>query len=93
MPTKAPRTPRYCLQKSTGRVYVRIDGQWFTLGRYGSKASRAEYDRTVGEWLANGRRLDAATTDGPSGATIVEILAAFLREAKSYYSKDGQPTS
>jgi len=38
---------------------VALNGQYFNLGPYGSKASKAEYDRRTGEWLANGRQLPA----------------------------------
>jgi hypothetical protein len=34
----------------------RINGQKKYLGDYGTQASRDEYDRLVGEWIAAGRR-------------------------------------
>ena len=34
---------------------VTVDGKDFYLDRSGAKASKLEYDRPTGEWLANGR--------------------------------------
>jgi hypothetical protein len=51
------RTPSYRLHKPSGQAVVTLKGRDFYLGRHGSPESRAEYDRLVGEWLANGRRL------------------------------------
>jgi integrase len=44
--------------------------------------SRDAYDRLVGEWLANGRRLPSSDDEG---FTVGEQLAAYLRWAKRYY--------
>ena len=48
--------PKYCQHKPTGRAFVRIDGKMFYLGKYGSEASRREYDRIIAEFIANGRQ-------------------------------------
>jgi site-specific recombinase XerD len=48
--------PKYCLHKSTGRAFVRIEGKAYYLGKHGSAASRQEYDRIIGEFIANGRQ-------------------------------------
>jgi hypothetical protein len=48
--------PKYCKHKSTNRAFVRIDGKMYYLGKYGSDASRREYDRIIAEFLANGRQ-------------------------------------
>jgi hypothetical protein len=45
------RTPSYRLHKPSGQAVVTLSGRVY-LGRFGSTASRAEYDRRVAEWLA-----------------------------------------
>ena len=60
------------------------------MGRYGTRASRDEYDRLVALWLAGGRQ---PLVDAHDGLTIAELLVRYLRHAKAYYRKDGQPTS
>jgi hypothetical protein len=45
--------PKYCRHKSSGRAYVRIGGKMYYLGKYGSEASRREYDRIIAEFVAN----------------------------------------
>lgn len=82
------RTPSYRLHRPTGQAVVTIDGKDRYLGRHGTAASRAEYDRLVAEWLANGRRLPAAR-----GLSVNELVVAYFRHAESYYVKDGLPTS
>jgi hypothetical protein len=44
------------LYKRTGAAVVTIDGRDHDWGKHGTKTSREAYDRTVGEWLANGRQ-------------------------------------
>ena len=66
-----------------------IGGHDYYLGPYGTKASRIEYDRLISEWLAGGRHL---AKPGTTDLSIAELSLAFLRYAKTYYVKDGQPT-
>ena len=54
------RPPSYRLHKATGQAVVTIDARDHYLGRYDSAESRAEYDRLIAEWLANGRQLPAS---------------------------------
>src|SRR3954470_22889225 len=86
------RTPSYRLHKPSGQAVVTLDGRDLYLGQYGSPESRAEYDRLIAEWLANGRRLPAPTSEGGSDLTINELLVAYLAFADGYYVKDGKPT-
>ena len=58
------------------------------LGKWGTKASYAEYERLIGEWLAGGRRLPSSE----SSITVAELALAYWRFAKTYYLKDGRPT-
>jgi len=58
---------------------------------HGTSASKDEYDRLVGEWMANGRRLPGAA-DGPA-PTVTQLLVAYFRHAEVYYRKEGTGTS
>ena len=88
MAAPSSRTPQYRLHKPSGQAVVTLDGRDIYLGKFGSPASRAEYDPLVGEWLASGRRLPAA-----SDVTVNELLLAYHRHAQGYYVKNGRPTS
>ena len=48
-------TPKYRKHKGSGQAIVTIGGRDHYLGPWKSKASRIEYDRLIGEWLAAGR--------------------------------------
>ena len=86
-----PPTPKYRRHRASGQAVVTLSGRDHYLGPYGTKASRIEYDRLITEWLAGGRHLPAQeVTDD---LTVVELCAAFMRHAKTYYVKDGRPTS
>ena len=88
----AKRTPKYRQHKASGRAVVTLCGRDYYLGPYGSKLSEREYDRLVGEWHSNGRRMPEP--DGEQGAiTIVELIASYWVWAKGYYVKNGRPTS
>ena len=84
--SKAP--PKYRKHKASGQAIVSIDGKDFYLGPHDSPASHIEYDRRIGEWLANGRHLP--TTD--KYISIVELVAQYWKFAKGYYVKNGKPT-
>jgi integrase len=79
-------TPKYRKHKASGQGIVTINGKDHYLGPYGTAASRKEYDRLISEWIANGR---TATLDKPV-ATIIEVLAAYLKFAKPYYGQSGE---
>jgi integrase len=88
--------PKYSHHKSSGRAFVVIDGKFVYLGDYGTQASRDEYDRVIGEWIARGRRsvLPTDATAPEAGVTISMVIHAFWEHAKKYYVNcDGAPTS
>src|SRR5262245_5902418 len=87
-----PRTPSYRHHKASGQAVVSIGGKDIYLGRYGSVASRAEYDRIIAEWLANGRQLPGSANSGKV-LTISELILAYWKHVEVYYAKDGKPTS
>ena len=60
MPRLMNRNPSYRRHKASGQAVVTLGGQDVYLGPHGTAASKREYDRVVGEWLARGRQLRAA---------------------------------
>jgi integrase len=90
MPKTSPDfVPTYRKHKSTGQAVVTLNGRDYYLGRYGSAASRAEYDRLIQEWLACGRQLVNQASD----LTIAELIARYWLHVETYYRHaDGTPT-
>ena len=82
--------PSYRHHKPSGRAVVTLNGQDHYLGPWKSQISRDEYDRLVGEWLANGRRL--SSPEDPVDLTVVELIGDYWEFAQQYYRKNGQPT-
>lgn len=82
--------PKYRLHRPSGQARVTIDGRDYYLGPWKTRASLAEYDRLINEWLANGRRL--SNLDSAGGRTVLEVIRAYRRFARSYYRKNGKPT-
>lgn len=84
------RIPKYCLHKATGQAYVTLPGnngkrRCVYLGVHNSNESRQEYARIIAELSACPTQTHLA-----SGAalTVNEVLAAFLKHAKTYYPPD-----
>ena len=86
-----PKTnePNYRLHKASGQAFIELDGRRFYLGKYGSKASREEYERRKGEYLANGRKLPP--TQAKTGISCQELAVHFLEWAEEYFMS--QPKS
>jgi integrase len=77
------RTPSYREHKPSGRAVVTLGRQDVYLGKFGTPESRAEYDRVVAEWLANGRQVPG-TTD----ITINELVVRYLGHVDARYTTD-----
>ena len=90
MPRLTRSVPKYRKHKASGQAIVTPEGNDFYLGTHGSQASLNEYDRLVGEWQSNGRRLPSKQSE--EVPTIAQLLIAYWRHAESYYVKDGEPT-
>jgi len=91
-PTK--NLPSYRKHKASGQGVVTLDGVDFYLGAHGTKASKEEYDRIVGEWQANGRRLPAdRLPGGPGDLTVNELCLAFWKHVEGYYVKQGEAST
>src|ERR1017187_9865219 len=90
MPKLTSSMPKYRPHRASGQAIVTLYGRDFYLGPYGTKASKIEYDRLIGEWVAAGRPSVAPVRQ--TDITIVEMSAAYRRFAKGYYQKAGKPT-
>jgi len=88
MPRLSNSTPKYRKHRASGQAVVTLSGKDFYLGPHGTKASHREFDRLVAEWLQNGRTIAQAEVS----LTVVEVLAAYKRFAKTYYRKNGKET-
>jgi len=92
------RIPSYRLHKHSGQAVVTLsDGAGgrrdVLLGRFGTKQSREEYARVIGEWEARGRRLATAGAAEAVGISINELCVAYVEHADEYYrGPDRQPT-
>jgi integrase len=85
--------PDYCKDKSSGRAFVTLNGERKYLGKHGTRESRDEYDRVIGEWIATGRQLVPDQSED-EGITVSSVIAAFWMHAQTYYRHpDGTPTS
>jgi hypothetical protein len=65
MPRVTKQNPSYRLHRATGQAVVTLSGKDHYLGPHASAESRAEYDRLLAAWLANGRRLAPAPEPAP----------------------------
>lgn len=88
MPRLIHSLPKYRKHRASGQAIVTLDGKDHYLGPHGSRGSRREYDRLVGEWQQNGRRLPSS----PDQTSVVVLLAAYWKFAQTYYTKNGKPT-
>ncbi len=88
--TKKPTdVPSFKLHKASGQGYAIFEGKRRYFGRFDLPESKARYDQFIAEWLVNGRRTRVESSD----LTVVELCAAFLRHASTFYRKpDGTPT-
>lgn len=89
MPWSNDHLPKYRKHRASGQAVVTLAGKDHYLGPHGTKTSKLEYDRLVGEWLQNGRSpLYVADCE----ITVVEVASRYLDFAKRYYFKDGKPS-
>ena len=88
-PSKA--LPKYRKHRVSGQAIVTLSGKDFYLGPHGTKASKSEYDRLIGEWLANGRQAPTERNQTDS-FSVTNLCAAYWRFCMTYYVKHGKPT-
>lgn len=89
MPKLSHAIPKRRHHRASGQAVVVIAGQTHYLGPWRSNASKFEYDRLIGEWLAAGRPQQLAPE---TDTTVVELANHYWQFAKGYYVKDGRPT-
>jgi integrase len=78
--------PKLQKHKATGQAFVDLNGASHYLGKHGTEAAQAAYDRLISEWLANGRCSPAAGADrGPYA--VDDLLLAYLTWAQDYYRR------
>lgn len=83
MPRLSNSVPKYRKHRASRQAVVTLAGRDIYLGPHGTKASKAEYDRLIGEWLASNR---SPAFGVPTGElTVGHLLVAYLRFAKTYY--------
>jgi hypothetical protein len=80
-------TPKYRKHRASGQAVITLYGRDFYLGPYGTKVSRGEYDRRIGEWLAAGR--PAQMPGSQNDITVVELAAAYRKYAIPYAARSG----
>ena len=83
MPRLIQAVPKYRKHRASGQAIVTINGRDHYLGPHNSKLSKLEYDRLVTEWLSSGR--SASFGAAQPELTVVELVADYLRFAKSCY--------
>lgn len=84
------RVPKLRCHTGTGQGYVRLNGRFVYLGRYGDPATEQKYHRLVAEWLATGRQ---APVD-PEQLLVRELIARYALHAEQYYRRpDGSQTT
>ena len=83
MPRLKNAVPKYRKHRASGQAIVTIAGRDHYLGPHGTKASKHEYDRLIGEWLSTGRSRSFGELDAE--LSIAELILAYLKYAKSYY--------
>ncbi|MBY0231627.1 MAG: hypothetical protein K2W96_20270 [Gemmataceae bacterium] len=94
--TRKIRIPSYRFHKGSNQAVVVLSGRSVYLGHWNSPESRAEYERVVAEWLANGRRPVQAVADEAGkddDLTVNEMILAFWDHATTHYRHaDGSAT-
>jgi integrase len=90
MPRLVNVTPKYRRHRASGQAVVTVSGKEHYLGPHGTKASKVEYDRLVGEWLAAGRPAIAASP--LVELTISELALDFWKFAQVKFRKNGRDT-
>lgn len=83
----ARKIPPLRHHKSTNQAYIRVDGIFHYLGRWGLSETQQIYERTIAEWLLGKSKLQAS----PDEITILEVVDRYLTFASTYYrDSDGR---
>jgi len=80
MPALKLSVPKYRKHRASGQAVVSIAGKDHYLGPHNSRASIAQYDRLIAEWLATGRSVSFGKPQAE--LTIKELILDFWRMLK-----------
>jgi integrase len=90
MPKLLSSIPSYRLHRQSGQAIVTLCGKDYLLGKHGTAASKAEYNRRVAEWIASGRRAPATPE---TDLNINELIKRYRVHTEAYYrGADGKPS-
>ena len=87
MPKLKKTVPKMC-RHARGQAFVKIDGEQIWLGPHGSPEAQENYDRTIAEWLSNGRRLPEPEPPVEQ-ITVREIILEYWKWVRERYAKSG----
>ncbi len=79
-----PSYRKKVVSTSKGKIayaIVKLNGKVIHLGRWNTKASKQEYERVVGEWLAGGKSENSLSTV----VSVTEVCVEYVREMKRRY--------
>ncbi len=86
--------PKLGHHRASGRAICRLNGRDHYLGIFGTPKAKANYDRLIAEWLANGRRPFNEPEVKAATRSVNEVLLAFFEHAQCHYRlPDGTQTS
>ena len=76
--------------------YARISGREIAFGRADDPETKLRFDRFVGDWIANSRKLEPEpdpASPATASVTVGALLDAYTQHAETYYRhRDGSPT-
>lgn len=79
------RVPGYRLHKPSGRAVVTLNGKDYYLGIFGSKESKAAYDRKIAEYQATGQSTSYGIESNKT--TIAMLVVDYKDWAEGYHPK------
>ncbi|HYH65971.1 MAG TPA: tyrosine-type recombinase/integrase [Urbifossiella sp.] len=86
--------PTYSRHPSNNTARCWVGGKWVTLGPWNSTESLEAHRRLCAELAAVGPEVVAAKSSAGAGATVNELLLAFMEHAQTFYRRtDGTPTN
>jgi len=81
----AKRTGKPRLHKDSGRAVIELGGKRiFLKAAYGTKEAQQEYNRLLGNWIANDRK-PPPSRDTEASVTCGELAIRYLDWAKKYH--------
>ena len=93
-PKKPVRVPKLSRHPKTNQAYVTWKKKRHYLGVWGKAETEERYRRFVADLVTSPSITEPAKTLTPAHQTeIVELCAAFLQHAQTWYVKNGKPTA